>query len=140
MYVGELERLHQTQCLINRSSDWQIIDSDLTQILFAIDDEQATEWNARLFVEHTVVTSDLHRLVGQQRNGQMSESTLLAWLVDPGEMREVAVGRAANHHRVDGVEFGRAIRVGDDLGGAYKCAVFGIIKLVNNSSHKTNRI
>lgn len=54
MDIGVLECLHQTKCFINASADWQIVDSDLTQFLLAINDVQATEWDARLFIEYTV--------------------------------------------------------------------------------------
>lgn len=122
MDIGELEGLYQSKCLVDRSANGQIVDGDLAQILLAVDNEEATEWNARLLVEHAVVASDLHRLVGQQRDGQVAEAALFAWLVDPGKMREVAVSGAADHHGIDGIELSRTVRIGDDLSGADKGA------------------
>ena len=40
MFIGELEGLHQSQCLINRSANRKIIYCNLTEIALVIDDEQ----------------------------------------------------------------------------------------------------
>lgn len=40
--VGELEGLQQTQGFIHASTDWQIIDCDLTQSSLRVNDEQTT--------------------------------------------------------------------------------------------------
>lgn len=122
VHISVLQRLHQAQRLVNIATDRQIVDGDLAQVLLAVDDEQAAEWHARLFVEDTVVPRHLHRLVGQQRNIQMAEAALLARLIDPGQMCVVAVGGAANQLATDGAELGGAVRVGDDLSGADKGA------------------
>lgn len=127
MLIGELERLHQAQRLVHRSSDRQIVHGNLAQILLAIDDEETTEWNAGLLVEHSVITSDLQRLVGQQRDVQVTETALLARLIDPGKMRKVAVGGAANNFAANVAEFGDTIGVGNDFRGADKSAAKKIL-------------
>lgn len=43
MLVSELKGLDQTQGLLNRASDWEVIDSDLSQNALVIDDEQTPE-------------------------------------------------------------------------------------------------
>lgn len=52
----------------------------------------------------------------------MAETTLLAWLVDPGEMRKFAVGGATDNFASDVTEFSSTIGVGNDLGWADKSA------------------
>lgn len=116
MDIGVLEGLNQTQCLINAAANWQIVYGDLTQFLIAIDDEQATEWNARLLIQHAVVTGDLLRFVSQQWNIQTAQTTLLAWRIDPGQVAEVAVGRAGNQLATDFTEFSNTIGERNDLG------------------------
>jgi len=43
VFISILECLNQTQSLINGTSDWEVVDSDLAQVLLSIDDEQAAE-------------------------------------------------------------------------------------------------
>ena len=40
--VDVLERLHQSQCLVNRTSHRKVIYGDLSQVAFSIDDEKST--------------------------------------------------------------------------------------------------
>lgn len=56
--------------------------------------------------------------VGDDRDVHLAESSVLAWLVDPCQMREDRVGRGGQNHSVDGLELFGALREGDDLGGA----------------------
>lgn len=42
MLVSELKGLDQTQGLLNRASHWEVIDGDLSQNAFGVDDEQAS--------------------------------------------------------------------------------------------------
>lgn len=41
--IGELERLHKSERLVDTAANWQIVDGDLTQDAFAVNDEQASE-------------------------------------------------------------------------------------------------
>lgn len=43
MLVGVLERLHQTQRFVDVATDRQIVDRDLADVLFVVDDEQSAE-------------------------------------------------------------------------------------------------
>jgi len=45
-FIRKLEGLNQTERLVNRSADWQIVDGNLTQILTVIDDEESAESDA----------------------------------------------------------------------------------------------
>jgi hypothetical protein len=42
MFVNKLECLNQTESLIYRTSNWQVIDCDLTQDSLRVDNEQAS--------------------------------------------------------------------------------------------------
>lgn len=115
VFVGELECLHQAEGLVDAASHGQIVDGHLAEILLSIDDEQATEWDTALLLEHSVVTGDLHRLVGQQWDAQLAQTSLLARGVDPGQMCEVAVGRDTDHFAADLLELLNAIGEGNDF-------------------------
>ena len=45
MFISELESLDQSQCLINRSTDWQVIHRYLAEFALRVDDEQSTKLN-----------------------------------------------------------------------------------------------
>lgn len=122
MNIGVLECLYQTKCFIDATSNGQIVDSDLTQFLLTIDDIQTTEWNAGFLIEYTVCTWNVHRLVGQQWDVQFAQTALLAWCVDPCQMREVAISWNTNYFGIDFTEFFRAIWKCNDLGWANECA------------------
>lgn len=96
MLVSVLECLHQTNGLVNTATNWQIIDGDLTQVLLAIDDEQAAVRNAGVLVQDTIAAGNVHGLVGQEWNVQLAETALFAGGVDPRQVGEVGVGRAAD--------------------------------------------
>lgn len=42
MFVSELKGLDQTQGLLNRSSNWEVIDGDLSQGALVVNDEQTS--------------------------------------------------------------------------------------------------
>lgn len=122
MDVCVLECLYQTQCLVNTATNWQIVDSHLTQRLLAIDDVQATEWDARLFVEYFVGTSNFQRLVGQQGNVQFAQTALLAWCLNPCQMGEVAVCWATNEFATNFAELLGTLRKSNDFRWTNECA------------------
>lgn len=43
MLVCELKGLDQTQCLLHRAPDWEVIDGDLSQDALVVDDKQTPE-------------------------------------------------------------------------------------------------
>lgn len=43
MFVGELKGLHQTQRLVDRATDRQVVNGYLPQDAFFVDDEEASE-------------------------------------------------------------------------------------------------
>lgn len=120
VHIRILERLHQAQSLLDRPSDRQIVDRDLPKGALVVDDEEATERYTRRLVKHSVVARDLARLVGQQRNSQLAQTTLLAGGVDPGQVAEMAVGRGGNHAALDVFELLDRIGEGDNFSRAHK--------------------
>ena len=90
----ELEGLDQPERLVDRTSDREIIDGDLTKDTAGVDQEKSTEGDASILEQNTVVTSDLHRLVGYELELEIrAESAILALSISPGEMRELRVAR-----------------------------------------------
>lgn len=53
----------------------QVVDGDLPKVLLVVNDEQASEWDAGLLVQHSVVASDAVRLVTDQGNVHGAETT-----------------------------------------------------------------
>lgn len=122
MLVGVLEGLDEAQGLVHAAAHGQVVDRHLAQILLVVDDEEAAEGDAGRLVQHAVRLAHLHGLVGKQGDVHLAQTTLLARLVDPREMRKVAVGGHAHDLTVDRPELFGAITERDDLRGADKGA------------------
>lgn len=43
MFVGELKSLHKTERLVDRATDWQVVNGYLPQDAFIVNDEEASE-------------------------------------------------------------------------------------------------
>lgn len=67
VYYGEVR-------MNNVPSNWQVVDGDLTKILFAVDDEETTEGDATLLIEYTVFARYAMRLVRYYRNVHRPQS------------------------------------------------------------------
>lgn len=55
MFINKLESPYQSQCLVDRTSDRQIIDSYLTNNLVWVDDEQAAKRDACIIQKDSVI-------------------------------------------------------------------------------------
>ena len=122
MLVSKLESLNETQSFVDRAADGQVVDGDLAQLLFAVDDEEAAEGEALVLLVDAVRFGNGARLVGEQWNVQRSESALLAGRVDPGQVAEVAVRRAGNQFTIDLLELFSTLREGNNFSRADKGA------------------
>lgn len=125
--VGELERLDQTEGLVDVAADGQVVDGDLAQGALGVDDEEAAQGDAFLLNEDAVVAGNLEVLVGNQ--GQLevlAQTALLAGALAPRQMGEVAVGGDAQHGGVELLELGQGVVVGENLGGADESEVHGV--------------
>lgn len=113
--VGVLERLDQTESLVDGASDRQVVDGDLTQVLLAVDDEQTAEWDSGLLLQHAVSARGGERFVGQQRVLDVAQASFFARRVDPSQMGEVRVGGDPDDLAVDVAELLHPLRERDDL-------------------------
>lgn len=119
--IGELECLYQTQSLVDWASDRQIVDGDLTQVLFAVNDEKSAEWDTRLFLQDAVAASDSHRLVSQQRISDVAQASFFAWSVDPSQVSKMRISWHSDHFAVEGAELLNPLRERDDFRWADEC-------------------
>ena len=64
-------------------------------------------------------------MVGVSKNWDvhLAESSMLAWLVDPCQVREDRVGRSSENNSVDGVELSSTVRKSDNLSWAHESEV-----------------
>lgn len=68
MLFNELKSFDQTENLVNWSTNRQIIDRNLSQILLSIDDKQSSQSDTTIrFKENTVTSGNLFGKVAQQR-------------------------------------------------------------------------
>lgn len=66
MFVGELKGLDQTEGLLNRASNWEVVDGDLSQDAVGVNNEQAPEmelWHLKMSTNIDFVISNIYRLV-----------------------------------------------------------------------------
>lgn len=66
MFVGELKGLDQTKGLLNRASNWEVVDGDLSQDAVGVNNEQAPEtelWHLKMSTNIDFVVSNIYRLV-----------------------------------------------------------------------------
>lgn len=87
----------------------------MTEVLVLVDDEQATEWDSSLLVEHAIGARQFSALVGKQGNVHFAKSALLAWGVAPGQVAEVRVRGSSKDLTTDLLEFIGAIGERYDL-------------------------
>lgn len=120
--VGELEGLDQSERFVHRTTDGQIVDGDLAHDALRVDDEQAAQSDARLGQQHTVVFGNLLGQIGDNREGNVANATLLARCVHPGQVRKVRVHRHAQHLGFESLELVQAFAEGDNLRWADKSA------------------
>jgi hypothetical protein len=93
---GELERLHKTQRLVDRSSDGQIVHRDLSQHPLGIDQIARAQRDPLVLDQTPVLARDAHVAVGQQRDAQIGpEAACGAGLLRPGVVGVLRVGRDA---------------------------------------------
>jgi hypothetical protein len=91
---GELERLHQTQRLVDRASDGQIVHRDLSKHAPGIDQIARAERDPLVLDQTPVLARNAHVAVGQQRDAQIGPETACgAGLLRPGVVRVLRVGR-----------------------------------------------
>lgn len=89
---SELEGLDQTNGLVYRAANWEIVDSDLAEDTLGIDDEETTKSDTLILKQDIVGLSNL--VVGVRNQGKLkirTETALVARLSGPGEVRVLGV-------------------------------------------------
>ena len=90
----------------------------LPQNTIRIHDEETTESDTRLFNKNSVVPGDCLVKVRDQRVLQSAQTSLLARLLDPGQVGEMRVGGDSDHLAVDAFELFDPLGESDDFSGA----------------------
>jgi hypothetical protein len=117
--VDELERLDDTDGLVDRAADGEVVDVRGTEGTLGVDEEGAAEVNALLLEENAVSLGDGVAAVGKETELEVgAEATLLAGGVGPGKVGVLRVGREGDDLGVDGGELLKSGVEGEDLGGA----------------------
>lgn len=110
-----MKSLNKSKCLINWSTDWQIIHGDLSDNTLAVYDEQASQAVAQIFQVDAVVLWDLMRQIWQQWDIDVTKTTFVAWSISPGQMGERTVDWNAQNLGAQCMEFGGTIAEGNDF-------------------------
>lgn len=95
--VNKLKSLDQPQNLVNRSSDWQIVDGDLSEVVGLVDDEETSVADAGVRDHDSVFFADVVVGVGQEWDVHVTDAALFSGLLGPGEVGEVGVGGAGEY-------------------------------------------
>lgn len=95
--VNKLKSLDQPQNLVNRSSDWQIVDGDLPEVVGLVDDEETSVADALVRDHHSVFFTDVVVGVRQEWDVHVTDAALFSGLLGPGEVGEVGVGGAGEY-------------------------------------------
>ena len=106
---GELGGLQDAQRLVHGTADRQVVDGDVTDHPFRIDQEQTAQGDA-LVEQHAVVAGDLFVEVGEDGDLELADPALAARRVPPGEVRVDAVDRRGDEIGAQRVELGGAGR------------------------------
>ena len=118
MGLHVLEGLQDTQGFIHAATDGEVVDRAVHDHSIRIDDEQASEGNARLLVENAVGPGDLLLEVGNEGVGDISQAASLAIGLHPGQMAELAVHGDPENLRVATGEIAVTVTEGGDFRGA----------------------
>jgi len=125
-FVSVLEGLDQTQGLIHRAANRQVIDGDLPQDALVINHKQTPVCNAFILLEHTIISGDGLSEICHQGNVHGTQATLFPWCVDPGQVREVRVCGCGNDLTANLTEFRGPLAESHNLSGAHEGEVQGV--------------
>lgn len=126
----ELQRLDRADRFINAAAEGQIVDHLMADNAFLVNQEQSAKGNAAT-EQNVIALGNALVQVCDQWVANLADAAFFARRVPPGEMREVAVDRNANHLHAEGFEFGNAIRKRDDFGRANE----GEVERVEKEQH-----
>jgi len=86
MLIGVFKSLKQTESLIDRSTNGQIINGNLSHNSIGIYDEQSTECDAAILNENAVLFGHSFGQVRQNWKLNLAKTSLLARRISPSQM------------------------------------------------------
>ena len=107
--LSNVESLKVSLGFINISSNREIIDGNLSQLVLWINDEKTTECRALVFLENTIAPADGHVLVSHERDQHIYKISLLAAPLTPGKVGKVRVSGAGNDSTVVELELSSSV-------------------------------
>lgn len=118
--LSELEGLQQSDGLINGSTDWQVVDSDLSQDTIGVNQKDSSQGDTSVFNQNTVVLGQRVVGVSQQWDVDRTQATVLSGDIGPGQQRVFRVGRSKQNLGIQVSKLLDSLGVGNDFGGADK--------------------
>mmetsp|Transcript_2043 Transcript_2043/g.6541 ORF Transcript_2043/g.6541 Transcript_2043/m.6541 type:complete len:263 (-) Transcript_2043:49-837(-) len=117
--LNVLQRLEHAKSFIDGATEGEVVDGGVLDDTFAINDEQTTQSDT-FFVQHVIRFSDFTLQVGHERVLQVAQTAIVAVGLQPRQVRELGVDRAAKNFGVDGGELFVAIGKRGDFRRAHK--------------------
>jgi hypothetical protein len=118
--VRKLKRINKPKRLIHRPSHREVIDSNLPDNPMRINQEQASQRNALLLDQHTIVLCDTVVLVAQQRDVDLAQPAIFFTCVGPRKQAILAICACEDDAGAAGGEIGGAFTKSDDFGRAHE--------------------
>eukprot|EP00187_Rhodella_violacea_P005311 CAMPEP_0174895384 /NCGR_PEP_ID=MMETSP0167-20121228/9811_1 /TAXON_ID=38298 /ORGANISM="Rhodella maculata, Strain CCMP736" /LENGTH=270 /DNA_ID=CAMNT_0016134701 /DNA_START=78 /DNA_END=887 /DNA_ORIENTATION=+ len=128
--LSELNRLQRPQRLVNAPAERQVVDRRVLHDALLIDDEEPAQRHA-VRAQHPVRLRHLPLQVREQRVVELPKPALVARGLEPREVRELGVHRAAEDLRVDRRELRVPVRERGDLRRAHE----GEVQRVEKQHH-----
>lgn len=125
VFIGMLETLDKSERLVNVTADSVIVDLHASNLMVAIENEEATDGSTNhgvlaILNEHTVVSAQIFADVSNKRIFDLStETALVSRCLQPSKMREVRVGRDTDDLSADISELLDVLTEGNKLSGAH---------------------
>jgi len=124
--IGELEGLNQAEGFVDRSANWKIVDGDLAENSFVVDDVKTSVGDSFVFLEAAVSLGDSVGGVGKDWDLHLADASLLAASFGPRKMGEDRISGSSDDGAVALLKGGGGFREGDDLSWADEGEVEGV--------------
>lgn len=124
--VSVLESLDKSQDFVDVSANWQIVVRGVSEDALAVDDEggSGSDTGIRaLSDEGTVDAGNGLGVVGNERQADIPETSLVSWLLGVGVVREQRVSGGSQQYAVVFLELGVSIGEGQDLSWTHESEV-----------------
>ena len=121
-----LEGLQHPEGFINTAAHGQVVDRAVHDCAIGIDDEEAAQGHSGFVVEDVIGAGDLFLQVGNQGVVDVTNTTVFALGLNPGQVAELAIHRDTENFRIATGEIGVTIAEGDDFSRANEGEIEGI--------------